>query len=196
MIDKVLTVLKNKLNSQDGLWDPNVPDDVDIATVNNIAKNDEEDASGINDKVVITLLNVEEESIMKNASRYTPVKVGNTVTGYELESPPAYLNLYVMIAANRSSYDRALINISKTIEVFQVNNTLTYVDSTPSKSFSFRIELHTIPFEQLSYVWGLLGGKIMPSAFYKISVIKIAPNLPAKDIELIDKVNIKSFKVD
>lgn len=101
-----------------------------------------------------------------------------------------------MIAANRNSYRNALINISKVIEILQTNNVLTYNDSEPEKSFKFRIELHSIPFEQLSYIWGLLGGKVMPSVLYKISVIKIAATADPIKIELINEVNVKSIKVD
>jgi len=81
------------------------------------------------------------------------------------------------------------------LRYFRQKNVLEYVDLEPENNFSFRIELHSIPFEQLSYVWGLLGGKIMPSALYKISVIKIA----AKDVipvKLINDVNIQSIKID
>ncbi|MNL86153.1 hypothetical protein D3C87_2147460 [compost metagenome] len=74
---------------------------------------------------------------------------------------------------------------------------MEYLDPEDEREndFKFRIELHTIPFEQLSYIWGLLGGKVMPSVLYKISVIKIV----AKDvtsIELINDVNIESIKVN
>lgn len=194
MINKVLTVLKNQLNAPDGLWDPNVPGEIEIAVVDDIAKQDE-NAEGIINKVVISLLNIEEESTLKNRSRYQQVVVDNNPVRYDKESTPAYLNLYVMIAANRSTYSKSLLSISKVIEVFQAKNVLEYVDTKAENNFSFRIELHSIPFEQLSYVWGLLGGKIMPSALYKISVIKIA----AKDVvpvTLINDVNIKSIKVD
>ncbi|MCX8533025.1 DUF4255 domain-containing protein [Chryseobacterium luquanense] len=191
MIDNVLNILKNKLNdSENGLKDQ----DGEIAVVDDIAKH-EDDTSGLDNKVVITLLSVEEESTMKNTPRYHQVKVGDIPVRYDLESAPAYLNLYVMISANRARYSNALINISKVIEIFQVNNVLEY-GSTPETSFKFRIELHPIPFEQLSYVWGLLGGKVMPSALYKISVIKIAPEKDPVKIGLIDEVHIKSIKVD
>jgi hypothetical protein len=115
----------------------------------------------------------------------------------KLESQPAYLNLYVMISANRVTYVNALANISKVIEVFQTNNVLEYNDPNENteNDFKFRIELHSIPFDQLSYIWGLLGGKVMPSVLYKISVIKIV----AKDetsVELINDINIESIKVN
>ncbi|MEC3875568.1 DUF4255 domain-containing protein [Chryseobacterium salviniae] len=195
MIKEVLTILKNKLNDpENGLKDgPRVGD---IAVVDDIAKHEDE-TSGLTDTVVITLLNVEEESTLKNRSWYNKTTVSENPLLYDVkkQNPPAYLNLYLMIAANRNAYDKSLSDIAKVIEIFQTNNVMEYVDSNANKNFSFRIELHSIPFEQLSYIWGLLGGKVMPSALYKISVVKIEAT-GETNINLIDEVNVKSIKVD
>ncbi|NMR33367.1 DUF4255 domain-containing protein [Chryseobacterium aquaticum] len=187
MINKVLTVLKDRLNlPKIGLQDQAG----EIAVIGNIAKH-EDDTSNLDNKVVITLLSVEEESTMKNTPRY--LKFNESENIMERESQPAYLNLYVMIAANKNMYDGALVNISKVIEIFQANNVLKYnAVSDEENDFIFRIELHSVPFDQLSYIWGLLGGKIMPSVLYKISVIKIVAKKEKTDITLIDEINTKS----
>lgn len=195
MIKEVLTILKNKLNDPvNGLKDGQ--NSGDIAIVDDIAKH-EDDTSGLDDKVVITLLNVEEESTLKNRSWYTRTTVSEDPLLYDMkkQNPPAYLNLYLMVAANRNAYDKSLSDISKVIEIFQTNNVLEYMDSNVNKNFRFRIELHSIPFEQLSYIWGLLGGKVMPSALYKVSVVKIEA-IGETNVNLIDEVNIKSIKVE
>lgn len=190
MINEVLTILKDQLNDSEGL--------VDIAVVDDIAKHDD-DTSGLDNKVVISLLNVEEESTLKNRSRYNKVQIRENPTQFDMkmESPPAYLNLYVMISANRSTYANALANISKVIEVFQTNNVLEYIDPQDNREndFKFRIELHSVPFDQLSYIWGLLGGKVMPSVLYKISVIKIVAK-EETSIELIHDINVQSIKIN
>lgn len=187
MINKVLTVLKDRLNlPKIGLQDQAG----EIAVIGNIAKH-EDDTSNLDNKVVITLLSVEEESTMKNTPRY--LKFNESENIMERESQPAYLNLYVMIAANKNMYDGALVNISKVIEIFQTNNVLKYnAVSDEENDFIFRIELHSVPFDQLSYIWGLLGGKIMPSVLYKISVVKIVAKQEKTDITLIDEINTKS----
>ncbi len=186
MINKVLTVLKDRLNLPNGLQDQAG----EIAVIGNIAKH-EDDTANLDNKVVITLLSVEEESTMKNTPRY--LKFNESENIMERESQPAYLNLYVMIAANKNMYDGALVNISKVIEIFQANNVLKYnAVSDEENDFIFRIELHSVPFDQLSYIWGLLGGKIMPSVLYKISVVKIVAKQEKTDITLIDEINTKS----
>ncbi|MDQ1161417.1 hypothetical protein QE422_001785 [Chryseobacterium sp. SORGH_AS 447] len=190
MINKVLNVLKDKLNSAAVI--------ADTVVVADVAKHDD-GTSGLSDKVIITLLNVQEESTLKNAPRYNKTRTGTTPPVYQMkmESDPAYVNLYVMISANRTSYEGALVSISKVIEVIQASNVSQYVDpgNDRSKDFSFRAEMHSVPFEQLSYVWGLLGGKVMPSVLYKISVIKIAA-VDSVDVALIDEVDVKSIAVD
>ncbi|MGN7863225.1 DUF4255 domain-containing protein [Chryseobacterium sp. 22458] len=189
MINKVLTVLNDQLNNSGEFED--VPGEI-VVVVDDISKHDSE-TSGVENKVVITLVNVEEESTLKNSSRYLTPQTQDEI---KMESTPAYLNLYVMVSANRSSYAKSLANISKVIEIFQANNVLTYHHPTNStEDFSFRIELHSVPFEQLSYVWGLLGGKVMPSVLYKISVIKIVAENDTT-VKLIKDVNIKDIKIN
>ena len=198
MINDVLTILRDHLNSSKGLKDITG----DIAVIDDIAKHDD-DTSGLDNKVVITLLNIEEESTLKNQSRYQKkVITGDDNKKFDImDGIPAYLNLYVVISANRTSYSSALANISKVIEVFQTNNVLEYKDpdDIEENDFEFRIELHSVPFEQLSYIWGLLGGKIIPSVLYKISVIKIMAKeeIPVKLIEEINhEINVKKDKKD
>lgn len=191
MINKVLTVLKDHLNNSGEFEE--IPGEI-VVVLDDISKHDSE-ASGIENKVVITLVNVEEESTLKNSSRYLTPQTQDEI---KMESTPAYLNLYAMVSANRSSYAKSLANISKVIEIFQTNSTLNYQDNSDdrTKDFSFRIELHSVPFEQLSYVWGLLGGKVMPSVLYKISVIKIVAENNTTSVKLIKDVNIKEFKIN
>ncbi|UUC46515.1 DUF4255 domain-containing protein [Flavobacterium cerinum] len=183
MIYKVLKALSDGLNAD--LNPPGVQYPVDVV-IDNISK-DDNDATAISNKLVITLLSTEEEAALKNTSRYEPIyPVGSSVPqGYKKKNPAAYLNLYVMITANRDSYEIALENISKAIE--SLNTRKTFIDE--QQGFQVRLQLHPLPFDQLSYVWGLLGGKVIPSALYKVSVVKIQKSgttLP----ELIKEIDI------
>lgn len=187
MIYNVLKVLKDSLDKELNPEDPDLPiqETVDIV-IDHIAKEDN-DSTSISNKVVITLLNVEEEPALKNNPRYERIQPeGN---GYIKKNPPAYLNLYVMIAANRDNYEIALNNISKVIETLQTQKVLF----NEEEGFRFKAQLHPLPFDQLSYVWGLLGGKVIPSAFYKVSIVKIQKE-GNTDLELITEIDIKEVK--
>lgn len=137
----------------------------------NIAKT-EEGIPDVSDTVVLTLLSMEEEATLKNKPNHKVVN-GKTIH----KSTPAYLNLYIIFAANRTNYDKALQDVSSIVELFQ-NKTFFTTANTPNHpttltEFKFSIDLSSLRFEQLSYVWGVLGGKVMPSAFYKVSVVKV-----------------------
>jgi Pvc16 N-terminal domain len=174
MIDKVLYVLRNVLDN--GEIDAPI-------VVENISKEDN-DGNTTTDRIVITLLSIEEEKTLKNSPRYERVQESNK---YIKKSPPAYLNLYVMISANRNLYYESLENISKVIEIIQAKKEELF------KGYNFKTQLHSLPFDQLSYAWGLLGGKVLPSVLYKISIIKIQDEDDLQ-VGLIKNVDLQSAK--
>ena len=150
------------------------------------------DADKLDGKVVLSLLNVEEEWTLKN----TPVsKVVNNKAEYK--NPPVNLNIFLMIAANCSSYDTSLSSISRTIEFFQSKKIFTssntvYNRSNPSAQildhFKFIVELYTPGFEKLNHIWGTLGGRQLPSVVYKIQIIQISRDKKLASSEVITHI--------
>ena len=177
MIKDVLTILKNEINTYLKTIDSTMYSN-ETVVLQNVARYSEENLNpAVTDKVILSLLSVEEESTMKNKSRYEIID-GRPV----YRSTPAYLNLYVIFAANRGNYEQSLIDVSNVIEYFQdksvftnknVAINITDPDKTKLREFKLTVDLHSLRFEQLSYAWGVLGGKAMPSAMYKISVVKL-----------------------
>ena len=55
-------------------------------------------------------------------------------------------------------------------------------------NFRFSVELYTPTFEELNYIWGTLGGKQLPSALYKVSMIQIERDIAQAEGQLISKV--------
>lgn len=148
-----------------------------LLVLENIAKMEDTDITTMNDKVVLSLINLEEEIAMKNLPNVN-FKNGS----YEYKNKPINLNLYILFSANRSVYTKSITAISAIIEFFQdkkvfnqlntpLNPTITALDGV--KEFKFTVELYTPTFEQLNYVWGTLGGKSVPNVMYKVSIIKV-----------------------
>lgn len=181
MIYNVLKSLKEELD-QNMIVPGIVIDDISKA---------DNDTTTISDRIVITLLNIQEEPTLKNSPRYERIQDQD---GYIKKNPSAYLNLYVIIAANRNTYENSLVDISKVIEIFQAKKILNY--GSGGDEFKFNMQLHPLPFEQLSYAWGLLGGKVMPSVLYKISIIKIQKTLENPNLELITDIDVQSIKIN
>lgn len=145
-------------------------------------------------KIIITLIKVEEETALKNG-RYTKITSSQKV---EYKNRPIYTNLYLLFSAV-GAYDCALVNISKVIEIFQGKNVFTNLDGlkeldiedgapgnehnfTINHQFKLILELQNQSMEQINHMWGFLGGKQKPSAFYKVRMIL----LEAKQ-KIIDK---------
>jgi hypothetical protein len=137
--------------------------------------------TSLKDKVALTLLNLNEETTLKNVPNHT---IENSKIIYK--NPIINLNLYLLFSANRDLYVNSLNDISKVIEFFQGKKLFTQSNTIYNRSnvsmsnienFRFSVELYTPTFEELNFIWGTLGGRQLPSALYKVSMIQIERNI-------------------
>ncbi|MFW0737795.1 DUF4255 domain-containing protein [Flavobacterium sp.] len=149
-------------------------------------------SGNLEDKVALTLINLDEEATLKNFPNH---RVENDRTIYK--NSVINLNLYLLFSANRNIYINSLNDISKIIAFFQGKKLFTQANTiynrnnvamTNIENFRFTIELYTPTFEELNYIWGTLGGKQLPSALYKVSMIQIERNIAQGEGQLISKV--------
>jgi len=154
-----------------------------LVVLENIAllESAQENADNIKGKVVLTLLNLQEESALKNTPSFK-VKNGKT----EYKNPPVHLNLFLLISANCDTYDKSLRCISKTIQFFQGKKVFTSTNTVYNRTnvafdvldyFKFILEIYTPSLEELNYVWGTLGGRQLPSVIYKIQLLEIEQDI-------------------
>ncbi|MDD4631000.1 MAG: DUF4255 domain-containing protein [Proteiniphilum sp.] len=150
------------------------------------------DESSLTEKLIITLLRLEEESTLKNSPH---VKVNENKTEYR--NPPVHLNLYLLIAANFKNYDTSLISISKVIEFFQGKKVFTSSNTVYNRDnvafeilddFRFILEIYSPSFEELNNIWGTLGGRQMPSVIYKVQLIQIERDKKLSESEFITHI--------
>ncbi len=174
MIHPVLKFLAEQLNayieevkkSGDVLEAPYV-------VLQNISRLDEEALKSTN-KILISLVNISEESTMKNNPDYTLVK--NNLVNYR--NPPINLNLFIMITSFMTNYENALIYLSHSITFFQGKYSFTLKDSTTEveglpDDFHIILDLYNLGFEQLNYVWSTFGGKQHPFVCFKVRLLKM-----------------------
>lgn len=150
-----------------------------LVTLQNVAmlETSEDNASKLNGKVILTLINLEEESTLRNLPNYKVIDKQTT----EYRNPPVNMNIYLLVSANCNTYTNSLRSISKTIEFFQGKKVFTSENTTYEEkedfdvlgSFKLIVELYTASFEQLNHVWGTLGGRQLPSVIYKIQLVEI-----------------------
>ncbi len=165
-----------------------------IIALENIAlwESGSEDATKLDGKVVLTLIKLEEETTLKNTSNYK-IKNGKT----EYRNPPVHLNLYLLISANCDTYDKSLRSISKVIQFFQGKKLFTSTNTVYNRTnvafdvfdyFKFIMELYTPSIEELNQVWGMLGGRQLPSVMYRIQLIQLEQDKKLLTSEVITHV--------
>lgn len=174
MIYEALQILSEQLNNY--LTDNGLSN---LVTLDNIAmiETSAENADKLANKVVLTLLMLNEEKTLRNQPNYKVIDKSDT----EYRNPPISLNLFLLVSANCNTYVNSLRSISKTIEFFQGKSIFTSENTTYTikedfetpEHFKFIVSLYSPSFEQLNQLWGTLGGRQLPSAIYQIQLIEI-----------------------
>lgn len=178
MIHRAFNLLLTQLDAYLRSVDRNPSTDPYVVMAN-IATVDSSNDSGtdINNKVVLSLVNIEEEAALKNIGPYT--RINHQVTYH---NPPVYLNVYMLVTAYFESYFNSLDRLSDVIQFFQSKATFTLRNSPLDNAderygeLELFLDLYSMTFEQLNHLWGSLGGKQWPSALYKVRLVRINEN--------------------
>ncbi|OAB78820.1 DUF4255 domain-containing protein [Cochleicola gelatinilyticus] len=173
MIYETLEILKDQVSEYLELKQS----EANLVVLENVAKIDDPEITTMNDKIVLSLVNIEEEISLKNNPN---IRIKNGETVYK--NKPIHLNVYILFSANRTVYTRSITSVSYILEFFQGKNVFTQTNTPLNPTittldhiteFKFNVSLFTPTFEQLNYIWGTLGGKSLPSILYKVSIVKV-----------------------
>lgn len=126
-------------------------------------------------KILLTLINIEKETVGRNNSSLSVASIGIN------KSPVLTVNLHVLFSAyfSNGNYPESLRFISFIIAFFQQKSAFNRVN-TPrldSEIDKLIFEMASISPEQLNNVWGCLGAKYMPSVIYKIRMLTYNNNI-------------------
>lgn len=166
--------------------------------------------SYMQDKIVLTLVNLIEEVTMKNTSPYRSFNFQS-----EVENPPTYLNLFLLFTANFTSpqgggsssqvpYNNGITLLSTVIEFFQSQNVFTVQNSPATDTIQnpllqdirIAMDLYPLTFEQVNHLWGSLGGKQMPFVMYKARVLPLKREHTSRRGALIQDVQSNKLHIN
>ena len=122
-------------------------------------------------KIVISLINIEKETAKPFYNRNQQLGNGNFAT----INPAERYNLDVLISSNFDSYTETLKFLNAVILFFQINNTL---DANTSANIPLGLEklefdIEKITYHQMQSLWTAMGAKYQPSVIYKMRLITI-----------------------
>lgn len=199
MIDTALILLRDELNSYINLKDASVN-----VVIDNIGLFETSNGESLTNNVVISLVNIEEESTLKNQPALKRPFINNKGV---YQNPPVYLNLYVLFVSNYSGndYPLALKRLSYIIQFLQGKNSFTSSSSVSGGSIDlsndnvtdlrFTLELYTLTFEQINHLWGSLGGRQMPFVMYKLRLVAITEGIRLREVPVIEEIDSTISKI-
>jgi len=191
-------LLKQELQSYISTRDASV-----TVAIDNIGLFETSKGDTLTNNIVLTLVNIEEESTLKNAAA---LRRPFTLQA-EYQNPPVYLNLYVLFTCNYSGLDYrlALRRLAYIIRFIQSRNSISVSSSVTGDTIDlieediselkFTMELYTLTFEQINHLWGSLGGRQMPFVMYKLRLVAISEHAKLREAPLIEEIDTISHPV-
>jgi hypothetical protein len=145
----------------------------DVVVVSNLVELDGSVAPHANNKLVLTLANIEKDTLPqrpKSGARGSDERLLQHGT-------PLFVNLYLMMSANfgAGNYAEALKYISHALAYFQQQSTFDQVNSPGLDERIERLvlDIENLPIASLNNVWSMLGGRYLPSVFYKVRMLAL-----------------------
>lgn len=170
-----MNAMKKDLNS---FLKNNHESNEDLVVLANLAGLDGSVSLEIENKIVLTLINIERESVITKAG----YAVKNENNRYFNTNPPLYINLYMLMSAlfNNANYGSSLKMLSNAILFFQQKSTFTENNTEGFKDIGQKctVEIVNIDVQDLNNLWSRFGVRYLPSIIYKIRMLTIDGAIP------------------
>lgn len=180
--------------------------------IENIGLFETQNSEILADNIIMSVVNIEEESTLKNGTTFSRWPDGLA----RYSNRPVYLNLYVLFTANfpggvppNNNYIQSLQRLSRVIEFFQNKNVFTPAtaaitlpppldDLTDPSIANLRLsmEIYTLTFEQINHLWGSLGGRQIPFVMYKVRLLMITGDTIQREVPLIEEIETNLTNVN
>ena len=130
-------------------------------------------------KVVISLIHVDQETVRAYNTRTQKLDNGNFVT----LSPSNRYNLYLLVVPNFDDYNETLKFLNASIQFFQIYGALDAKTNANIPKGVSRLEFELqkgSDYMQMHNLWSAIGAKYQPSVIYKMKLITVAADEVAR----------------
>jgi hypothetical protein len=177
MMVEALSILLKQLNEYIAHADGSGAGAPNQALWGNVAQLDRQEiAAELDNHLVLSLVNLEEERALKNG----PVFANTSPSAGVYKNRPVHLNLFLLFAANHRNYATALKRLAQVLAFFQGKQKFTLANSpgaVPPQSgiadFSLAMDLMSLSFEEVNHLWGFLGARQMPFVLYRGRLVTV-----------------------
>lgn len=122
-------------------------------------------------KVIITLINVERETTKAYNSWNHQISDGSFIN----VNPAERFNLDILVSANFDDYNETLKFLNAVILFFQINTSLSVNSSSaiPKGLNKLEFDIEKLSYQQMNNLWSAIGAKYQPSVIYKMRLLTI-----------------------
>lgn len=122
-------------------------------------------------KIVLSLINIEQETLQPFYVRNQKLANGN----YGELNPSQRFNLDLLITSNFDDYNESLKFLNAVIQFFQSHVVLdaTAFSNIPKNLNKLEFEIEKLNYNQMHSLWTAMGAKYQPSLVYKARLITI-----------------------
>lgn len=168
MINEALQFIVQALNQA---LKNNFHADEDLVVMNNVIQTDGTIPLINQNKIVLSLINIEKETNKPFNTYNRPLMDGNYTSG----SPSEYYNLDILFSSNFDDYGESLKMLSAVIAYFQFHTSLTSADlsTIPEGIKKLDLDVEKLVFHQMHSLWTAMGAKYQPSMLYKVRLLNI-----------------------
>ncbi len=177
MLVNAMSLLLVRLNQYIHQADGNPLGTDDPAIMGNISQVDSVNlTSELENKIVLSLVNISEEAALRNNVGITKNPGGSV----SYRNPSLYINLCFLFTANYTNYNTSIRRLSQIFAFFQSEKTFRLSDSTDALSsiardidITLHMDLISLNYEDVNNLWGSLGGKQLPFAMYRGRLLEL-----------------------
>jgi Pvc16 N-terminal domain len=173
-----LTMLMNALQFTTNVLDQYIKNkyylDESKVILNNIIDNSGAIPTENQNKVVLSLINIEQETLQPFHVRNQNLGNGN----YGDINPYQRFNLDLLLTSNFDNYNETLKFLNTVIQFFQTNVVLdgTRFSNIPQGLSKLEFEIERLNYNQMHSLWTAMGAKYQPSVVYKTRLLTIQSN--------------------
>ncbi|MBX2924689.1 MAG: DUF4255 domain-containing protein [Chitinophagaceae bacterium] len=182
MIDQAILLLKSELQN----YISGIDESVNVVT-DNIGLLETSKGETLDNNIVITMVNIEEETTLKNQPALRRPFSG--IATYR--NPPVCLNLFILFTCNYfgNGYPFALKRLSYVIKFINTRSSFSISNRTEEiTEVRFTMEMVKLSFEQVNHLWGTLGGRQIPFVLYKLSLVALSDAAVIRESPLIEEI--------
>lgn len=197
MIAHALTIVRNELDRHLSTFGGNPPH-ADLGNVAEVTAGQGNQGQA-REKVLLSLVNVQEERALRNAPAYVRDEAALKV---RYENPPTFLNLAVLVTATHTKYADALLALSRALLFFQHRSVFTPDTVDPQSlatgapvndldrltDFRLVFSLWSPTMEEINDMWGMLGSKQFPFALYSVRMLELRFSVTPREGGLVSEV--------